>query len=214
MMLRKKTYKKIVFALSIFMLLIWTVLGAGASLAWFADTTPEIQNIFHCAEFELKVSHRLEDGSYDPVDSQTKLFDENALYEPGYVQVVYLKIENAGTMPFDLKTAVSITDYTVATNVLGQPFHLQDYLTFGLVTADTEAALQAKLPNRDSAKSFAQTPLSNYSTEIVDFAAGQTVYMALIVHMPEYVDNVPNYRGTVIPRVELGLIISAAQQHG
>lgn len=211
-MLRKKSYKKIVFALSICMLLIWTVLGTGASLAWFADTSPEIQNIFHSAEFKLTVSHRLEDGTYKPVDSQTKLFDENALYEPGYVQVVYLKMENTGTIPFDLKTAVSVTDYTVATNAFGHPFHLQDYLTFGLVTADTEQALNAKLTDRESAESLAQTPLSNYSTEIVGFGAGQTVYMALIVRMPEEVDNVANYRGTVIPRVELGLIISATQQ--
>ena len=213
MMLRKKPYKKIVFALSICMLLIWTVLGTGASLAWFADTTPEIKNIFHYADFDLEVSYRLDDGTYKTIDSQTKLFDENALYEPGYVQVVYLKIENTGAMPFDLKTAVSVTDYTVATNAFGHPFHLQDYLAFGLVAADTEAALNAKLPNRETAKNFAVTPLSNYSTDIVDFSAGQTIYMALIVRMPEQVDNVANYRGTVIPRVELGLIVSATQQH-
>ena len=36
--------------------------------------------------------------------------------------------------------------------------------------------------------------------------------MALIVRMPEDVTNMANYRGDVIPRVELGLIVTATQQ--
>ena len=121
---KKKTYKRIALILSLSLILIWTVLGTGASLAWFTDTSEEIKNVFHVAEFDLEVSHRLEDGSWEVVDSQTKVFDDEALYEPGYVQVVYLRVRNKGNVPFNFKTAVIVTDYTIATNVFGVPFNL------------------------------------------------------------------------------------------
>jgi len=205
-------YKKIALSLSLAVLVIWGILGTGTSLAWFVDTDEEVKNVFHFAEFDLEVSHRLEDGTWEIVDEDTKIFDDQALYEPGYVQVVYLKIKNKGTVPFDFKTAVSVTDYTLATNVFGQNFQLQDYLKFGLATTATEAQIYEMVATRDLAKEVANMPLSNYATEVASLDAGGEVYTALIVRMPEEVDNVANYRGDVIPKVELGLIVSATQQ--
>ena len=100
----KKVYKRIAVAISLFLVAVWAILGTGTSLAWFTDSTPEMNNIFNFAEFELEVSHRLPDGTWEKVDSQTKIFDDEALYEPGYVQVVYLKVDNKGTVPFDFYT--------------------------------------------------------------------------------------------------------------
>ncbi|MBQ8802146.1 MAG: hypothetical protein IJZ53_00730 [Tyzzerella sp.] len=212
MKLKKEQLKKIALALSVCLLILWGILGTGASIAWFTDTSSEVKNIFHVAEFDLVVSHRLDDGTYKEIDAKTQVFDDKALYEPGYVQVVYLKVENRGTVPFDYKTAVSVTDYTIATNVFGRTFNLQDYLKFGLVVADTEEELEQKLANRELAKENAAMPLNNYSTETASLEAKDEIYMALIVRMPEEVGNVANYRGTDIPRVELGLIVSAEQQ--
>ena len=208
----RNKYKKIALCVSILLIAAWCILGTGASLAWFVDTDEEVKNVFHFAEFELEVSHRLEDGTWEKIEQDTKIFDDEALYEPGYTQVVYLKIENKGTVPFDFKTAVSVTDYTLATNIFGQSFQLQDYLKFGLTTADTEEELFEKVATRNLAKELAVMPLSNYSTETASLDAKGTVYMALIVRMPEDVTNMANYRGDVIPRVELGLIVTATQQ--
>ena len=208
----RNKYKKIALCVSILLVAAWCILGTGASLAWFVDTDEEVKNVFHFAEFELEVSHRLEDGTWEKIEQDTKIFDDEALYEPGYTQVVYLKIENKGTVPFDFKTAVSVTDYTLATNVFGQSFQLQDYLKFGLTTADTEEELFEKVATRNLAKELAVMPLSNYSTETASLDAEGTVYMALIVRMPEDVTNMANYRSDVIPRVELGLIVTATQQ--
>ena len=207
-----KTYKKIAFSLSLVLIAIWGILGTGISLAWFSDTDEEVKNVFHFAEFDLEVSHQLENGDWEKVEQNTKIFDDEALYEPGYTQVVYLKIENKGTVPFDFKTAVSVADYTLATNVFGQSFQLQDHLRFGLTTADTETQLHEKVATRNQAKDLAVMPLSNYSTETASLDAKATIYMALVVRMPEDVDNIANYRGDVIPRVELGLIVTATQQ--
>lgn len=208
----RKRYKRIALVLSLCAILLWTVLGTGASLAWFSDTSEEIRNIFHFADFALEVSHRLPDGTWEPIDGQTDIFDDNALYEPGYVQVVFLKVENKGSMPFDFKTAVSVTDYTVATNYFGQYFYLQDYLKFGVTVADTEDEMDAKVQTRDLAKEIATMRLNNYTTDVAALEAGDTAYMALVVRMPEAVSNEANYRGSTVPKVELGIIVEASQQ--
>ena len=208
---KKRIYKQIALSLSLCALIVWCILGTGASLAWFTDTSPEINNIFHFAEFDLVVSHRLTDGKWEEVDSQTKIFDEEALYEPGYVQVVYLKVENKGTVPFKFSTAVNVNGCIVATNVFGQDFMLQDYLKFGITTADSEDAMKNSVPNREKAVEIADMPLHNYDTETAVLNPGATKYIALIVRMPEEVGNVANYRGNTVPKVELGITVKADQ---
>ena len=209
--------KKVALSVSLLLVVAWCVLGTGASLAWFTDTDEEVKNIFHFAEFDLEVSHRLEDGTWEKVEQGTKLFDDEALYEPGYVQVVYLRIENKGEVPFDWKTAVTVTDYTEPTNIFGQKFHLQDYLKFGLATAETEDKLFELVATRDLAEEVANMPLNHYyengyTTEASELGAQEMTYLALIVRMPEDVTNIANYRGDTIPRVELGVIVSATQK--
>lgn len=208
---KKRIYKQIALSLSLCALIVWCILGTGASLAWFTDTSPEINNIFHFAEFDLVVSHRLTDGKWEEVDSQSKIFDEEALYEPGYVQVVYLKVENKGTVPFEFYTAVNVNGCIVATNAFGQEFMLQDYLKFGVTTADSEDAMKNSVPNREKAVEIADMPLHNYDTETAVLNPGATKYIALIVRMPEEVGNVANYRGNTVPEVELGITVKADQ---
>ena len=208
---KKTPYKRIALALSLCALIIWGILGTGASLAWFTDSSPEINNIFHFAEFDLVVSHRLTDGKWQVVDSQTKIFDKEALHEPGYVQVVYLKVENKSTVPFKFSTAVNVNGCIVATNVFGQDFMLQDYLKFGITTADSEDAMKSSVPNREKAVEIADMPLHNYDSETAVLNPGATKYIALIVRMPEEVGNVANYRGNTIPKVELGITVKADQ---
>ncbi len=208
---KKKTHKRIALIVSVCFLIIWACLGTGASLAWFADTSPEINNIFNFADFELEVSHRLTDGTWEKVDSETKLFNEEALYEPGYVQVVYLKVDNKGSTPFEYKTAVIVNNVTIATNVFGQRFSLQDYLKFGLVVTDSEENMKNSVASREIAKNIAVTELNDYTTDKAELGAGKTAYMALIVRMPEEVTNVANYRLEDIPEVELGIVVTANQ---
>ena len=208
---KKTPYKRIALALSLCALIIWGILGTGASLAWFTDTSPEINNIFHFGKFDLVVSHQLTDGKWEEIDSQTKIFNEEALYEPGDVQVVYLKVENKGTVPFEFYTAVNVNGCIVATNVFGQEFMLQDYLKFGVTTADSEDAMKNSVPNRETAVEIADMPLHNYDSETAVLNPGATKYIALIVRMPEEVCNIANYRGNTVPKVELGITVKADQ---
>lgn len=210
----RKRYTKIALTLSLCLLILWGLMGTGTTLAWFTDESPVQKNIFHIGELNMVVSQRLEDGSYAEVTSDTAVFDDRALYEPGYVQVVYLKVENRGNVPFDYRAAVSVTDYLPATNVFGQSFELQDHLRFGVVTADTEAALRAALATREQAADAAKEdmPLNTYHTTTDHLKAQEEAYMALIVRMPEEVGNVANFRGDTQPYVELGVIVKATQE--
>jgi len=210
---KKNVYKKIALVLSLCLIVAWALLGTGASLAWFKDTSPAVNNIFHFANFDLEVSYRLENGDYATVTAETELFDKNALYEPGYTQVVFLKVENKGTVPFDFQTAVNVTNYTTALNVLGHTFNLQDYLRFGVISANTETELEELVADRTLANNIAKMKLNNYSTDTAELAANGTVYMALIVRMTEEVGNDANYREATIPKVELGIIVSATQKN-
>jgi len=209
----QKPFGKIALAFSIVLAVVLLIVGTGASLAWFQDSSADVNNVFHRADFDLVVSHRLDNGTYEEVDQTTKVFSDEALYEPGYTQVVYLKVENKGTLPFKYKTAVSITDFTPGTNVFGQSFNLQDYLIFGIVSADTEAALEALIDTREKAKTYANTPLGSYTTEEKTLAAGAETYMAIVVRMPEDIGNIANYRGSVVPMVKMGIIVTAEQVH-
>lgn len=125
--------------------------------------------------------------------------------------MVYMRVTNNGSVPFKFKTAVSVTNYTEPVNVFGQKFHLQDHLRFGLVPAETEQELDEKLQGRTLAAGYADTLLNHYSTDQAILAPKETTYLALIVRMPENVNNVANYREETVPRVELGMIVTAMQ---
>lgn len=204
-------YKKIALVLSLCALIAWSLLGTGASLAWFKDTSPELNNIFHFAEFDLEVSHQLTDGKWEVVNDQTELFDKEALYEPGYVQVVYLRVENKGDVPFNFYTAVNVNGYTTATNLFGQAFNLQDHLRFGITVSETVEAMKNSVATREVAKTVADKKLHNYETETAVLQPKQACYIALVVRMPENVGNIANYRSDKPPVVELGLTVKAEQ---
>lgn len=208
---KNKAYLKIALALSLCAMVIWTILGTSTSLAWFTDTSPEINNIFHFADFKLEVSHQLEDGSWEIIDEKTTVFNDKALYEPGYVQIVYLKVKNKGTVPFKFHTAVNVNGSVVATNVFGQKFMLQEHLKFGILTSNSESEIKKSVTQRNAAVEIANMPLENYSTNTFVLLPETSKYIALIVRMPEEIDNKANYRGNIAPKVELGITVKADQ---
>ena len=214
---RKKSYTKIALTLSICLLMIWALLGTGTTIAWFTDTSEVQKNTFFIGDLDLVVSHKLEDGTYEEIESNTKVFDEEALYEPGYVQVVYLRVENKGDVPFEYKLSVDVNDVIVAQSVLGNDIYLPNYLKYGVLFGADEASL-----TRETVKVIAENefpgetmnfPLNVYSEkDNVVLQPGSERYIALIVRMPEEVGNAANYRGVIVPRVDLGITVKASQE--
>lgn len=207
----KNQYKKLAFVLSLCLFIIWGVLGTGASLAWFRDTTPELKNVFHFADFDLQVWHRLQNGDWDELEEDTEIFDKNALYEPGYTEIVYLKVKNNGDMPFLWQSAVRVYKYTLGINYDGDTFNLQDHLRFGLAIGDSFEEVSDMVSTREKCRALATEPLQNYSTTNTRLDAGGEKYIAIVVRMPEEVTNIANYKPPHQPEVFLNVIISASQ---
>ncbi len=208
---KNKTVTKAAFVFSICMMLLWGLLGTGTTLAWFLDTTEPVKNTFYFGELDVKVSYK-EGTDYTELTSETNVFNDEALYEPGYVQVVVLKIENAGDVEFDYTAAVTVADYTTAVNVYGQRFNLVPYLNYGVVFADTEEELLQLTDTRNEAYAIASTPLSAYTSNVDTLEVNGKKYMALVVTMPTEVGNEANYRGSDIPTVKLGINVKASQK--
>lgn len=211
MTVKKERIKKIAFVLSLFLCILWGVLGTGASLAWFRDTTPELKNVFHVADFDLQVFYRLPDGSWKELEEDTEIFNKDALYEPGYTEIVYLKVKNNSEVPFMWQTAVRVYKYTEGINYDGDTFNLQDYLRFGLAEGETFEEAYEKVNDRKLTTALAVEPLDNYSTTAAYLDEDDERYIAIVVRMPEEVTNVANYKPPHQPEVYLNVIVSASQ---
>ena len=226
--MKNRRFTKIAFALSICLLVLWGVLGTGTSIAWFMDETPELVNTFDFGELDLEVYYKVTNaqgaGEWVKMDEKTRVFDEEALYEPGYTQVVYLKIVNEGDVEFDYKLSVNMNDFVPGVNEAGQPIYLPNYLKFGAVIAEDEQSLTREVARTTATKDLddgdgstkEMLPLNTYSSNIgqLEAEAGEDSidYAALILYMPEAVGNEANYRGSDIPTIDLGITVFASQR--
>ena len=216
---------KTALTFSLCLMILWTLLGAGTSLAWFMDETEPVKNTFDIGILDLEVYHKKGD-TYVKVDSDESIFDDEAIYEPGYTQIVRLKIENKGTVEFDYKMSVIPGKVVTAKNIYGSNIYLPNHLKFGVIVADTEAALEANIAERNIAREYATMPLSNYYSSVANgyipeknyttdgafrLNAEKTNYVAVIVWMPETVGNEANHRDDHAPQVELGINVKAMQ---
>ena len=227
-MVKKRRFTKVAFVLSICLLVLWGLLGTGTSIAWFMDETPELVNSFEFADFDLEVYYKVKNAQgvdeWVLVDEKTKVFDEEALYEPGYTQVVYLKIVNKGDVEFDYKLSVDMNDFVPGVNEAGQLIYLPNYLKFGaliekdeqLLTREVARTIATQDLDSRAVPSKEMLPLNTYSSSIgqLEAEAGEDSidYAALILYMPEKVSNEANYRGDDIPRVDLGITVLASQR--
>jgi predicted ribosomally synthesized peptide with SipW-like signal peptide len=214
--LHKRKWTKVALALSACLFVLWWALGTGATLAWFSDRDT-VRNEFQIGLLKMDVSYRNDIVTeYTPLQGATKAFNDEALYEPGYTQVVYLKIDNLGDVAFNYKVAVTVEKYINGENAWGEEIYLPNYLRYGVVFGETEAEVQQMVKDRLSSKNHAPndwgmlgtwSEISPYTFDVTETSH----YAALIIYMPEEVGNAANYRGAVEPKVELGIKVYAQQ---
>lgn len=214
--MRKRRWTKGALAFSVCLFVLWWALGTGATLAWFSDHD-EVRNEFQIGLLKLDVSYRNDIvKEYTTLQGATRAFNDEALYEPGYTQVVYLRIDNVGDVAFNYKVAVTVDKVIEGKNAWGDDIYLPNYLRYGIVFGETEADVQQQVKDRLTSKSHAPndwgmlgtwSQISPYTFDIDD----EFHYAALIIHMPEDVGDVANYRGITAPRVELGIKVFAQQ---
>ena len=199
---------------SVLAIVLCLVMLMGSTFAWFTDTASTGVNSIVSGTLDVGLSYWTGTDWADAEKSED-LFDKNALWEPGYTQIIYLKVKNNGNLALNYSMQITPVHEQVGINVDGNEFKLSDYIQFGWAEltaagdgtftpfADRTAARDAvgeSVHLGESLHRQASDPLTAKAEELV----------ALVAWMPENVGNVANYRD-VAPSIELTLKVLATQ---
>ena len=138
----KKATKRALLT-SVMALVMCVVMLVGTTFAWFTDTASTGVNKIQSGNLDVKLMYSTDMQTWKEATDQTKLFDDNALWEPGYTQVVYLKVVNAGNLALKYEAGFS-KNYTSnrGKNVNGDWYRVDNYLKIG--TAETETKFASR----------------------------------------------------------------------
>ena len=203
---------------SVLALVLSLAMLAGTTFAWFTDTASTGVNRIVSGNLDVGLQYWGvgEDGqkTWLTAENSEELFDKNALWEPGYTQIVYLKVENNGNLALTYAMQITPVHETVGVNVDGEEFKLSDYIKFGWRTFTVDGDGAPVALDREAAQTGvgegAQlgTTLHRQAAEPMEANAEELV--ALVAWMPENVGNEANY-STVQPTIELSLKVLATQ---
>ena len=127
-MTKTKNTKRALF-MSTLSLLMCISMFIGSTFAWFTDSVTSANNVIHSGNLDVVLEYKTDwSDEWDPVNENTKLFKDGALYEPGYTEVVYLRVSNAGSLALKYMLSFNIANEEGSTNVYGEEFKLSDYL--------------------------------------------------------------------------------------
>ena len=206
-MTNSKNTKRALLA-SVLSVLLCVAMLIGSTFAWFTDSVTSGKNQIVAGNLDVELEYTTDFNEWKTVEDATELFKKDALWEPGHAEVVYLRMRNAGTLALKYKFGMNIVSETDATNVNGETFKLSQYLQYGVVEGQ-----QSAFADRSAAIAAVENPtsLAGYSKEGTMLAKAEPQYLALVVYMPETVGNEANYRGEVVPTIDLGLNLVATQ---
>ena len=205
---------------SIMALVMCVVMLVGTTFAWFTDTASTGVNKIQAGNLDVKLEYKnSEQTAFAETNTNTKVFKDGALWEPGHVEYVVLKISNAGNLALKYKLGINIANEEGSTNVYDKPFNLSDYIKFAVLDGDrTEGdfdrdTLVAAAEQSESAAALK----AGYTAENHLTATGtdnSQKVMTLVVWMPKSVGNEANYKvaeGITAPSIDLGINVVATQ---
>ena len=172
----------------------------GTTFAWFTDTASTGVNKIQAGNLDVELEYSSDATNWKTVTTSTKIFNESALWEPGYTEVVYLRAVNKGNLA--LKYTISLAEnYRVqqGTNVFGEKYAIGDYLKVGGVYTD------GKFVDRDAA----QAAIADVERDFTDgytmdsgkiLKKGETSQpFAAVIYMPTTVGNEANAKSGTKP---------------
>ena len=189
----KKATKRALLT-SVMALVMCVVMLVGTTFAWFTDTASTGVNKIQSGNLDVKLMYSTDMVNWKEATEQTKLFSDNALWEPGYTQVVYLKVVNAGNLALKYEAGFS-KNYTSnrGKNVNGDWYRVDNYLKIG--TAETTT----KFENREAVWSAIAATEKTLAKDImltdgwITLKAGESSKpFAVAIYMPTSVGNEAN----------------------
>ena len=204
-----KTTKRALLTSIVALVMCFTML-VGTTFAWFTDSVTSENNVIKSGNLDITLEYYNGTSWVDVKDASDILAGD--LWEPGYVDVAYLRIKNAGSLALKYQLGVNIVSETDGKTPAGETITLSDYIYFDVIEgvngqtsayASREAAL---------AVTTETTIISEGYTKAANLEAGSDyTYLAMVVYMPVSVGNEANHDGTNSPEINLGISIYATQ---
>ena len=225
-MTKTRSTKSALIASILALCLCFTML-VGTTFAWFTDSVTSANNVIQSGNLDVVLEYKSNwsDG-WATVDENTKIFKDGALYEPGYTEVVYLRISNAGSLAFKYLLSFNLANEEGSINVYGDEFKLSDYLQVGTYVQDeyssgfnyADILMPAMFGTREAALGSVELQkLSEANAVICENAPilpgdDTAQVVAIVLTMPDTVGNEANTRlGEDAPYIELGVRLFATQ---
>ena len=207
---------------SIMALVMCVVMLVGTTFAWFTDTASTGVNKIQAGNLNVELAYKnaetmTTDTGFKAANKDTPVFKEGALWEPGHVEYVVLKVSNAGNLALKYKLGINIASETGSTNVLGNEFKLSDYIKFAVIDGESNNLSDRDKLVAEAEKSESVAALNAGYTKENHLLAGTTdneKVVTLVVWMPKSVGNEANYKvaeGITAPSIDLGINVVATQ---
>ena len=207
----KKATKRALLT-SVMALVMCVVMLVGTTFAWFTDTASTGVNKIQAGNLDVKLEYKnSEQTAFAETNTNTKVFKDGALWEPGHVEYVVLKISNAGNLALKYKLGINIASETGSTNVFDKSFKLSDYIKFAVIDGES-----TNLANRDAlvteAAAAGDHVLNAGYTDEGHLLKDADKVVTLVVWMPTDVGNEANHKtGVDAPSIDLGINVVATQ---
>ena len=219
-MKRKNTTRNALLTSIISMLLCVSML-VGATFAWFTDEVTSANNIIKSGNLDIELEYSHDGENWNTVKGSSALFDKNALWEPGYTEVVYLRLSNLGSLALRYDLGINIVSEIPGINAAGKAFRLSNFIDMAVISRseddvafetreDAVAAANAQLDG--DLELVSRAIINGYNKSGVMEAGVEDIYLALVVYMPTTVGNDANHNGKDIPEINLGINVFATQQ--
>ena len=182
----------------------------GSTFAWFTDEVKSGMNKIVAGNLDVELEYSLDGTTWTAVDETTNMFKEDALWEPGYTEVVYLRVSNVGSLALKYQFGINVADKVIGKTADDKDIDLSDFIEFGVV--ETEAIFADRAAARAAVNGNTALISAGYSSAEGHLIAGEkSNILALVVYMPETVDNAANYAGDNQPSINLGINLVATQ---
>ena len=186
----------------------------GSTFAWFTDTASTGVNRIQAGRLDVELMFSKDMVNWTKATANTPLFDEDALWEPGYTQVVYLKVINAGDLALKYELTTNSYDMERGKNADGKFFYIDKFLKIG--TVETESAFENRTAAiasiADSEKSMGKELRISDGWKVLN-AGAESKPFAVVMYMPTTVgnegNNVQSWRHPSLKG--FGLVVNATQ---
>lgn len=191
----------------------------GTTFAWFTDSVTSGRNQIKSGTLDIAMNYWDKDTDQYLDATDAILFDENALWEPGFMDIAYVEIKNVGSLAFNYLFVVYPNEERAGYLASGEEFYLSDYLVFGIAPYDVQAS--GEIQTREDAMNLianAEMGISDNNSQVGWMKRGDpAVKLALIVYMPTTVtSNQANHdlnSGKPGPQLKLSVDLYATQKN-